>query len=510
MSVETRPAGAPATAPGSAGSPATTPGLVRALGLWDATLLVMGQVIGSAVFMVTGGPDGVASILPVPGALILCWIAGGILSFAGALVFAELGALMPNAGGQYLFLREAYGDLVGFLYGWTLFAVIHTGTLAALAVGYAEYFGSFVPALGTDRIIATLPLPAGSLPISAGQLNAVFVIVLLSVVNYFGVKEGSLFQGIVMVMKIAAFAGFVVLGILVGTGSLDHFTPLFGAAPAPAAAGAAGAGSSGAAAGVGGAGLGFGAFVLAMVAMLWAYEGWNNITFTAGEIRDPQRNLPLSLVLGMSAVTFIYVAMNLLYIYAMPVAEMVTTTRIGETAAGRLFGPAGARAMSLAVLVSVFGCISATVISGPRVFYAMAKDGLFFRRLAEIHPRFRTPVRAIVWQGVWAGLLCLSGTYTRLYTFVVFAAVLFYALAGAAVIVLRRTRPEWERPYRTWGYPVTPIVYVGSCAVVLLYTLWSQPRESGIGLLILVLGLPAYLYWRRRKPAQGDAQPVES
>jgi APA family basic amino acid/polyamine antiporter len=235
-----------------------------------------------------------------------------------------------------------------------------------------------------------------------------------------------------------------------------------------------------------------------MVAMLWAYEGWNNITFTAGEIRDPQRNLPLSLVLGMSAVTLVYVAMNVVYLYAMPVADMFATPRIGEAAAGRLFGDWGARAMSLAVLVSVFGCISATVISGPRVFYAMARDGLFFRRLAEIHPRFRTPGPAIVLQGIWSAALCLSGTYTRLYTFVVFAAVLFYALAGASVIVLRIRHPEWPRPYRTWGYPWTPLLYVGVCVVVLVSTLVSQPKESGIGLAILGLGLPAYLFWRRR------------
>jgi APA family basic amino acid/polyamine antiporter len=478
---------------GRASSGESGPGLVRALGLWDSILLVIGLVIGSAVFMVTGGPDGVARLLPAPGALLLVWIAGGIISFAGALVFAELGALMPNAGGQYLFLREAYGDLVGFLYGWTLFAVIHTGTLAALAVGYAEYFGSFFPALGTERIVATLPLPGMALPISAGQLNAVFVIALLSVINYFGVREGSLFQGVVTVMKIASFAGFLLLGVVFGRGALAHFTPLFGAAPAAAAGAAAGTSSA--------APVGFSTFVLAMVAMLWAYEGWNNITFTAGEIKDPQRNLPLSLMFGMAAITLIYVAMNLLYIYAMPVGEMVTTPRIGEAAAGRLFGPAGASAMALAVLVSVFGCISATVISGPRVFYAMAKDGLFFKRLARIHPRFRTPTPAILWQGIWSSVLCLSGTYTRLYTFVVFAAVLFYALAGAAVIVLRRTRPSWPRPYRTWGYPFTPLLYVGVCVVVLLNTLVSQPRESGIGLGILVLGIPAYLFWRKRRAA---------
>jgi APA family basic amino acid/polyamine antiporter len=257
--------------------------------------------------------------------------------------------------------------------------------------------------------------------------------------------------------------------------------------------------AAGAAAPAAAGGITFGSFVLAMIAMLWAYEGWNNITFTAGEIRNPQRNIPLSLVLGMSAITLIYVGMNLVYIYAMPVGDMIATPRIGETAAAALFGGAAAKLMALAVLVSVFGCISATVISGPRVFYAMAQDGLFFRGLAQVHPRYRTPARAIVWQAVWSGALCLSGTYTRLYTFVIFAAVLFYALAGASVMILRRTRPDWPRPYRTWGYPLTPLVYVGLCVVVLINTLMSQPVESGIGLAILAAGLPAYLYWKRRR-----------
>jgi basic amino acid/polyamine antiporter, APA family len=464
-------------------------GLVRALGLWDSTLLVIGLVIGSAVFLVTGGASGVARLLPSPGLLLVGWIAGGVLSFAGALVFAELGAALPRAGGQYVFLREAYGDLTGFLYGWTLFAVIHTGTLAALAVAYAKYFGIFVPALGIDRAIASIPLPGYTLVISAGQLNAVAVIVVLSIINYFGVKEGSLFQGIVTVVKIASFAGFMVLGVVVGRGSWSHFVPLFGGAGGGAAAGSA----------VGGFGLG--AFILSMVAMLWAYEGWNNITFTAGEIKDPQRNLPLSLILGMSAITLIYVGMNVVYLYAMPVSDMFTTETIGEAAAGRLFGPLGSRLMAVSVLISVFGCISATVISGPRVFYAMAKDGLFFRSLAEVHPRQRTPVKAIVWQCLWSSALCLSGRYDQLYTFAMFAAVLFYALAGAAVIVLRRKRPEWPRPYRTWGYPATPIFYAGVCAVVLVNTLVSQPVESGCGLVILAIGLPAYFYWKRRKDA---------
>ena len=467
-------------------------GLVRALGLWDSTLLVIGLVIGSAVFLVTGGAGGVARLLPSPGLLIAGWIAGGVLSFAGALVYAELGAALPRAGGQYLFLREAYGDLTGFLYGWTLFAVIHTGTLAALAVGYARYFGLFVPALGTDRALASFPILGRTFEISAGQINAVFVIVLLSIVNYFGVKEGSLFQGIVTVVKIASFAGFMLLGVAIGRGSWSHFatTPAAGAAP-----GAVGAAT---------AGFGPGAFILSMVAMLWAYEGWNNITFTAGEIKDPQRNLPLSLILGMSAITQIYVGMNLVYVYAMPVGDMFGTETIGEAAAERLFGPFGARLMSLAVLVSVFGCISATVISGPRVFYAMASDGLFFKSIAEVHARHRTPVKAILWQCLWSSALCLSGTYDQLYTFVIFAAVLFYALAGASVIVLRRRHPEWPRPYRTWGYPATPILYVGVCVLVLVNTLVNQPVESGWGLAILACGLPAYFYWKRRRVAAAE------
>ncbi len=482
----------PVTSPQSAVDPADpdgarTPGLVRVLGLWDSTLLVIGLVLGSAVFLVTGGPGGVADLLPSPGLLLLGWIVGGLLSFAGALVFAELGATLPKAGGQYVFIREAYGSLAGFLYGWTLFAVINTGSLAALAVGFAEYFGFFVPALGTDRVILTLPLPGWSLAISAGQVVAAAVIVLLSIVNYFGVKEGSVFQGIITVVKIASFAGFMVIGVILGNGSFSHFVPFFGSPAAGAAAGAAAAGFP------------WSGLVLAMIAMLWAYEGWNNITFTAGEIKDPQRNIPRSLVIGMTVITVIYVGMNLLYLYAMPIGEMPGTPRIGEAAALRLFGPIGQTLMSLAVLISVFGCISATVISGPRAFYAMAQDGLFFKSIGTVHPRYHTPAAAILWQCIWSSALCLSGTYNQLIAFVVFAAVLFYALAGASVIVLRLRHPEWPRPYRTWGYPVTPIVYVALCLVVLVSTIVAQPIESSWGILILALGLPAYFYWRARR-----------
>src|SRR3989441_6820669 len=258
--------GAPGAGPrGGSGAEAGDGGLIRALGLWDSTLLVIGLVIGSAVFLVTGGSSGVARLLPSPGLLILGWVAGGVLSFAGALVYAELGAALPRAGGQYVFLREAYGDLTGFLYGWTLFTVIHTGTLAALAVGYARYFGVFFPALGTDRVLASLPVFGHALSISAGQLNAVGVIVLLSIVNYFGVKEGTLFQGIITVGKIASFAGFMILGVAIGKGSWSHFVPLFGSV-------SGGSDVTGGAVPAVAGGFGAGAFILSMVAMLWAYE----------------------------------------------------------------------------------------------------------------------------------------------------------------------------------------------------------------------------------------------
>jgi APA family basic amino acid/polyamine antiporter len=492
------------------GGPGHAPGLVRVLGLWDSTLLVIGLVVGSAVFIVTGGPGGIADLLPSPGLLLLAWVVGGLMSFAGALVFAELGATLPKAGGQYVFIREAYGTLAGFLYGWTLFAVINTGTLAALAVGFADYFGFFVPGLGTDRVILTLPIPGWPIVVSAGQVVAAAVIILLSIVNYFGIKEGSVFQGIVTIVKIASFAGFIAIGAILGRGSLSHFAPFFGSAAGDPGAGSAGAAGAAATAAGGAAAGGFpwGGLILAMIAMLWAYEGWNNITFTAGEIKDPQRNIPRSLVLGMTAITLIYVGMNLLYLYAMPVGEMPGTSRIGEAAALRLFGPTGQTLMSLAVLISVFGCISATVISGPRVFYAMARDGLFFRSIGTIHPRFHTPAAAIGWQCVWSALLCLSGTYNQLITFVVFAAVLFYALAGLSVLVLRRRHPEWPRPYRTRGYPVTPLVYAGLCLVVLVNTLIVQPVESLWGILILAIGLPAYFFWKRHAvpSREGEAE----
>ena len=416
-------------------------------------MIVVGGVIGAGIFL---NPRIVAERTGSSEGVLIAWAIGGVLALIGALCYAELGARRPQAGGAYVYLREAYGPMIAFVYGWIMLVVNYSGREAAVSMTFATYFCS-----------------SFDLPASLIQPIAIGAIVLLTGVSYFGIKAGAILQNALTMLKLLAVVALVVTGVFIAA---PHAPA---AAPPPVVISP----------------WNFGAILMPV---LFAYGGWAYINNIAGEIREPQRNLPLALVLGMAAVTLVYVTMNLVYVYAMPVGDMMATPRIGEAAAARLFGDWGARAMSLAVLVSVFGCISATVISGPRVFYAMARDGLFFRRLAEIHPRFRTPAHAIVFQGVWSAALCLSGTYTRLYTFVVFAAVLFYALAGASVIVLRRKHPEWERPYRTWGYPWTPLLYVGVCVVVLGSTIVSQPKESGVGLAILALGLPAYAFWRRR------------
>ena len=492
---ETGPAGANAVNPAAEDR---STGFVRELGTWDSTMIVAGSMIGSGIFIVSAD---ITRQVGSAGWLLMAWVVTGLLTVAAALSYGELAAMMPKAGGQYVYLREAYSPLWGFLYGWTLFLVIQTGTIAAVAVGFARFLGVLVPSISpTAWIVRPIDLSHSyALSLSVQQLVGILLILFLTYLNTRGIRLGKLIQNTFTTAKTLSLVALILLGLFVGRNSQaiaanfhDLWTPQnpvtiqsdLGMPATSAAAGALGL---------------LIAFCVAQVGSLFSSDAWNNITFTAGEIKDPQRNLPLSLILGMSAITLIYVGMNVVYLYAMPVGDMISTGTIGEAAAGRLFGPLGSKLMSLSVLVSVFGCISATVISGPRVFYAMANDGLFFRGIAEVHPRHRTPVKAIFWQCLWSSALCLSGTYDQLYTFVIFAAVLFYALAGASVIVLRRRHPEWPRPYRTWGYPMTPIVYVGICVVVLVYTLVNQPVESGWGLAILACGLPAYLYWKRRR-----------
>src|SRR5262245_14913356 len=448
-----------------------TRGLVRGLGAWGAALGTIGSVLGTGIFITSAD---IARVLPHPGLVVGVWVVGGALTLAGALTYAELGGMYPDAGGIYTYLKEAYAPVWGFLFGWASFFIIMTGGLAALAVGFGEYLGSFLPVFSTSHVLFSLPVYKWTWSVNGGQLGGALALAVLTVINYIGLREGAGVQNAATVVKIAAIVGLAVFGMMVPAHATPH---LFAPVPATAT---------------------FSAFGVAMIAVLWGYDGWYGATSLAAEMRRPSRDLPWGLIVGTVAVTVLYVLMNLVYVRALPIEAMMATTRIGETAASVLFGPIGARLVSLAVVFSTFGCLSATILYCTRIYLAMAQDGLFFRSLAEVHPRYRTPAKSVVAQGVWAIALTFSGTYDQLYTYVVFAMFLFHAATGAAVIVLRRTRPAATRPYRTWGYPVVPVVFILTALAFDANTLRERPTESMIGLVFLVLGLPAYFFWRRK------------
>jgi APA family basic amino acid/polyamine antiporter len=450
--------------------------LVRGLGAGDAALVTIGSVLGTGIFITTGD---IARNLPHAGLILLAWIGGGLFTLAGALTYAELGALYPRAGGQYHFLRETYGLFWGFLFGWAAFLVIMSGGIATLAVGFGEYLGAFLPFFSTGHVLFQVPLGHWTWVVSGGQLAACLAILLLSAINYLGVKEGAAVQNVITVVKIGSILGLIGFGLAVSAPVAPRLT-----APLPR----------------GGV---ITAFGVAMIAVAWSYDGWYAVTNLGGEMRRPQRDLPLGLIGGTLVLTLLYTAVNLVYIRALPVEAMGLTGRIGEAAASVLFGPSGARLITAAVLLSTFGCISSTILYAARIYLPMAQDGVFFPSLARIHPRYLTPSTCIVAQGAWASLLTFSGTYEQLYTYVVFAVVLFHAATGAAVIVLRKRRPDVPRPYRTWGYPVVPLLFVLCSLALAANTLLEKPVESLIGLGILGLGLPAYLWWRR----QGKERP---
>lgn len=454
------------------------PQLLRKLNLLDTTFLVIGAVIGSGIFMTSGF---IADYLPSPGPILLVWLAGGFITLTGALTFAELGAMFPRAGGPYVYLREAYGPFAGYFFGWGFFWFIMGGGISALAVAFAEFLGYFVPALSTKNVVFEAAVLGWRYTLSAGQLVAAASIVLLTVANYFGVKAGAVVQNALTFLRLGSVAAFVVFGLAVGRrGGLHSLSELFSGGPR------------------------FGwewinLFGLALIAALWTYDGWYSANCTAEEIRRPERNIPLGLIFGTLTVTLVYFLMNVLYILALPVEKIRGVARIGELAASQLFGRAATDVISAAIMVSIFGCLSATILYGPRVYFAIAEDGLFFQSMAHIHPRYRVPSKALIGQAVWASLLCLSGTYQALYEFVVFALVIFFAATGLAVFVLRRRQPDARRPYRAWGYPVLPFLFVLINIGVFVNTVAAQPRKSLIGLTILSLGIPAYFYWIRKK-----------
>lgn len=446
----------------------SAPTLERALGAWDGASLTIGAVIGTGIFLTAGD---VARALPHPLLALSAWLAGGLLVLAGALSYAELGAMFPRAGGLYHFLREAWGPLPGFLYGWTCLLVIMTGGIAAIAVGFGDYLGAWVPAFSSARTVFAL----GALHVSGAQLAALLAIAVLTAANHFGVREGAGVQNFFTLAKLAAIAALVIGGLLVAPAVHMNWS-----APMPAAPGAL-----------------IAPFGVALIATLWTYDGWYALTFSAGEVRDPQRDLPRGLVFGVLVVIAAYALLNLVYLRALSVQELGSTSRVAEAAARRLFGDAAARAMIAAVAVSAFGCLAATILYSSRVYQPMAADGVFFTCVASIHPRWRTPVAALWLQSAWAAALTLTGSYTQLFTYVTFGGVLFHVAAGLALFRLRVTRPDAVRPYRAWGWPLVPALFVLGMALLTFNTLLSAPRESLLGLLAVAAGVPAYLAWRR-------------
>jgi len=453
------------------------PALERRLGAWDGTLITIGSIVGTGIFLTTGD---IARVLPSSSLLLLVWLVGGLLTLAGALTYAELGAMFPRAGGIYHFLKEAYGPLWGFLYGWTSFWVIMSGGIAAIAAGFGESLGSFLPVFENSRVFWSVSVGHIAWSVHGGQIAAALAILILTAINHFGLGPGAVVQNVLTIVKTLALAAFVVFGCFAVTRS---GTALF-SDPSPLPAGKAL----------------LAAFGVGMIAALWTYDGWYGLTFSAGEMRRPGRDLPIAIIGGTAAVVALYVLINVVYLRALPMGTLAKTTRVGEEAASALFGTFGGNLVSFAILVTIFGCLASTLLYSSRIYLPMAEDGVFFQAAARIHPRFHTPVGSLWLQSLWAIALTLSGTFEQLYTFVVFAGILFHVAAALALFVLRRQRPGAERPYRVWGYPVVPLLFLAACLVLLANTLQEKPRESLAGLGLVALGVPAYALWRR-KPA---------
>ncbi len=451
------------------------PSLVRGLSLLDSVLLLVSGIIGSSIFLTA---KDIAGPLPNPVLFFLVWILGGVISLCACVAFAELGSMFPDSGGQYIYLREAYGDLVAFLYGWMLFAVANGGSIAALSVAAAAYMGNIIPGISQEHVIFSLL----GMPFTRAHAVGLVLIAILTYVNVYGLRWGALLQNVSTWTKFTAMSVFVVLGFAIGKGHWSNFT-----AQAP-----------------GGLTMGLSlgqlisAFGVGLIAVFWAYDGWVYITWVAGEVKNPRRNVPLAMVLGVLAVGAIYLAMNMVYVYAMPLNEVAKYETIAHTAAARLFSPGAAVWLSAMIAISCFSAAAACTLSGSRVYLAMAQDGVFFRRMAVIHPKWRTPAFSLIGQGIWAALLTMSGRYDQLYTYVIFGMVLSYTLTVVGLFVLRWKRPDVPRPYRCTGYPWLPAIYVTIGVAWTLNTIIERPAEAFWGAAIVALGIPGYLFWKRQ------------
>lgn len=481
-------------------------GFVRAFSLVDAVMLVAGSMIGSGIFIVSAD---IARTLNSPLWLLLVWVLTGVITLLGALAYGELAAMYPRAGGQYVFLRESMGPLVGFLYGWTLFVVIQTGTIAAVAVAFGRFLAVFFPWLGPERFawfpqadicIAALgcrdPGQGIQLGLSPQRVAALISVWVLTYINVRGVREGKLVQTTLTTVKTAALALLIVLGLTIGRNAeaiAANFT----------AAGFDGAPPVGTALIL--------AFGAAMVGSLFSSDAWNNVTFAAAEVDNPQRNLPLALLLGTGIVSLLYLLANVSYLTVLPLAgspdgatvmargiQFAAQDRVGTAAAEAIFGARGTAVMAVAILISTFGCNNGLILSGARVYYAMARDGLFFVRAGKLSGR-HVPAFALGVQALWVSVLCLTGTYGQLLDYVIFAALVFYILTTIGLFILRAKRPDIPRPYRAVGYPVLPALYVAlALAVAIILLIAEKTRAQAVSGLVLVLtGIPVFLLWRR-------------
>jgi APA family basic amino acid/polyamine antiporter len=476
----------------------------RRLGLFDATMLVAGAMIGSGIFIVSSG---IARDVGSSGWLLVIWGVTGVLTLIGALSYAELAGMLPHAGGQYVFLREAYGPLWAFLYGWTAFLVIQTGLIAAVAVAFAMYLGELVPALGPDHVL----WPEGPFSISAGQLVAVVMVSVLTALNCLGVEQGRWVQNVFTVAKILALALLIVVGLTAafnadvavqnfsdpwaGITHTDQFVDVYRLVPVT----------------------GLAAFLVlcgAMVGALFSADAWYNVTFVAAEVKDPRRTLAWGLVLGTGLVILLYLLANVAYLVALPLhgvpdgatalergIDHAAQQRVATAVVEQVSPGLGVPLMALAIMVSTFGCDNGLVLMGARLYYAMANDGLFFRSVGRLS-RAGVPAVGLVLQALWSVLLIFSGTYNQLLDYIIFAALLFYVLTVLAVFVLRRRHPDWPRPYRAFGYPVVPALYIVLCAAIALALLVVKPTFTWPGLLIVLTGIPVYFVWRWLRPEE--------
>lgn len=476
-------------------------GFRRELGLFDSTMIVVGSMIGSGIFIVSSD---IARTVGSSGLLLLVWFITGIITLIGALSYGELAAMMPNAGGQYVYLREAYNPLVGFLYGWTLFLVIQTGTIAAVAVAFAKFTAVLIPWLSTSNVLINFL----GLNISTGQILAIVSILILTYINMRGLRTGKFVQNIFTIAKTIALVGLIVLGIFIGSntqaiaanfskawegqwlhiaGNKIEWIEQLGGFSIVVAIG------------------------VAMVGSLFASVAWETITFTAGEIKNPKRVIPLSLFFGTLIVTVLYVLANVAYLVTLPLTgnpntpsvigqgiQFAADDRVGTAAAQMFFGQPAALIMAVLIMVSTFGCNNGLILSGARVYYAMAKDNLFFRTTGELNKK-SVPAKALVFQAIWASILCLSGTYSQLLDYVIFTVLIFYSLTIIGVFILRRKDPNADRPYKAFGYPVLPVLYLLLACTISVILIIKKPLYTWPGLIIVLIGIPVYFIWNAQK-----------